>query len=62
MLAGLAAHGHLLLVNSVSLAALLNSLDQGTLLAPWCYRQVEDSQGSFESIACPQQLSLMSFR
>lgn len=54
MLAGLTAHSHLLLVNSVSLAALLNSLDQGTLLAPWCYRQVEDSQGSIESIACPQ--------
>lgn len=47
MLAGLTAHSHLLLVNSVSLAASLNS--QGTLLAPWCYKQVEDSPGSIES-------------
>ena len=47
LLAGLPAHSHLLLVNSVSLAASLNS--QGTLLALWCYKQVEDSWGSTES-------------
>lgn len=41
------AHSHLLLVNSISLAASVNS--QGTLLAPWCYKQVEDSRGSIES-------------
>lgn len=47
MLAGLPARSHLLLVNSVSLAASPNS--QGALPAPWCYKQVEDSLGSIES-------------
>lgn len=57
MLTGLTAHSHLLLVNSGSLAASLNS--QGTLLAPWCYKQVEDSRVPLRVLTGSQQLSVI---
>lgn len=47
MLAGFTAHSHLLLVNSVSTAALLNSLDRGVLLAPWCFTSRQKTPWGF---------------
>lgn len=64
MLTGLTAHSHLLLLNSVSSAALLNSLDLGALLAPWCFtsRRKTPPGVPLRVLTGPQQLSLRTFQ